>query len=753
MGRARHLAVLAALVVLATGLRPASAATATGTSSVVLSLAQRPGAASALHQLARSALAPAAHGAAAARAATDRRTALARLAPDATHQDAVVAFARAHGLQVLRADGWSVTLGGPADTLARLFGTTLTHGRAASALAVPAALRADVGSVVGLDDRPLLRPHLVPGLTSAALRLQYGVPLTGWGGSGVTVGTLNLTGWDPTDLTTYATAALLPLAPGQVTTVPVDNPPNPLVPDGSGNDIEVAMDAEAILAAAPQARQRMYFAPNNGVGTVDAFNQMAADGAAGLLHVASTSWGLCERDLQPYPTYVAQVGQAIDRMLAAGVTLFAAAGDSGIYDCSTPSAVDNTPSVDFPASYPGTVAVGGTRLGLTESAWGTLLANPGTAFAGYGGGGGRSALFGRPSYQVGVGGSETQRLVPDVASVADPSTGLGIYNVGSWMLGGGTSLGAPTWAGLTAAALSGAGRTTGLGDVHGLLYAHPEGFRDITSGSNGYPAGTGFDLATGLGTPVWSTLGPLVTSSATAPAPAPAPAPAAPAPAPAPAPTDTAAPTSTAAAVLTPGTDTRVRFSWAGQDPAPSAGLGPYRVQVTLLGSSTVWATTTAAKAQVLRLLPGRTYVLTVRSSDLAGHVGPAVAARVTVPLDDTAFGRAGRWSRAALSGDYLGAHLLSRTRGSAVAATVYGRTITLGFVRAPYAGYADVYVDGVRVRRLDLWARTTLRRQSVRVLAATRPARHTVRVVVVGTHRSGATGNWVMPDSVLAVP
>jgi kumamolisin len=748
MGRARHLAALAALLVAGTALHPGSAAAATGTSTVVLSLAQRPGAASALHQLARTALAPAAHGAAAARAATDRRTALARLAPDATHQDAVVAFARAHGLQVLRADGWSVTLDGPADTLARLFGTTLAHGRAAAPPVVPASLRADVTSVVGLDDRPLLRPRLVPGLTSAALRLQYGVPLTGWSGSGVTVGTLNLTGWDPTDLTTYAGAALLPLAPGQITTVPVDNPPNPLVPDGSGNDIEVAMDAQAILAAAPQARQRMYFAPNNGVGTVDAFNQMAADGASGLLQVASTSWGLCERDLQPYPTYVAQVGQAIDRMLAAGVTLFAASGDAGIYGCSRPSAVDNTLSVDFPASYPGTVAVGGTRLGLTETAWGNLLTNPGTAYAGNGSGGGRSALFGRPSYQVGVGGSETQRLVPDVASVADPSTGLGIYNVGSWLLGGGTSLGAPTWAGLTAAALSGAGRTSGLGDVHGLLYAHPEGFRDITSGSNGYPAGTGFDLATGLGTPVWSTLGPLVTSSAAPPAPAPA----APAPAP-PAPADTAAPTSTAAAILTPGTDTRVRFSWAGRDPVPSAGLGPYRVQVNLLGSSTVWATTTAATAQVLRLVPGRTYVLTVRSSDLAGHIGPATAARVTVPLEDTSFVRAGSWSRIALVGDYLGAHLRSRTRGSAVAATVYGRTITLGFVRAPYAGFADVYVDGVRVRRLDLWASTTLRRQTVRVLAATRPARHTARVVVVGAHRAGATGNWVMPDSLLAVP
>ncbi len=732
MRRVGRAAVLVPAVLLAGVLRPALAEPVSPSSTVVLSLAQRPGAAASLRQLARTALAPTARGLTATRAAADRRTRVEALAPDADHLATVLAFARSHDLQVRRADRWTVTLAGPADRLARLFGTTLTYGRARSAPVVPAALRAHVGLVSGLDDRPLLRPHLVPsGLTSSGLRLTYDVP-DGWSGAGVTVGTLNLTGWNPKDLTTYAAAAGIPLAAGQITTVPVDNPPNPLVPDGTGDDVEVSMDAEAVLAAAPQAKQRMYFAPNNGVGTIDAFNQMAADGVAGRLHVASTSWGLCEKDLQGYDAYVAQVGQAIDRMLAAGVTLFAAAGDAGIYDCSTESSVDNTPAVDFPASHPGAVAVGGTRLGETETTWGNLLASPGpTTYAGDGGGGGRSALFSRPSYQAGVGPTESQRLVPDVASVADPYTGLGIYNQGTWLLGGGTSLGAPTWAGLTAAALSGVGRTTGLGDVHAALYAHPEAFRDVVAGSNGNPAGPGFDLATGIGVPVWKTLGSILTGPLV----------------------DVAAPATTVSAVLSPGTDTRVRFAWTGHDAFPSAGLGPTLVTVSMVGGGRVWSASTTATSVVLRLAVGRTYVLTARSTDKAGHTGPAATTRVTVPFDDASYRKFGSWGRSGLTGDYLGSHLLSRTKGTAVSMSVTARSITLGFVKAPSAGYADVYLDGRKVTRVDLWSRTVLRRQPVRVLSATRSGYHVVRVVVVGTHRSGATSSWVMPDSLLAVP
>ncbi|MDP9181301.1 MAG: S53 family peptidase, partial [Actinomycetota bacterium] len=569
------------------------------------------------------------------------------------------------------------------------------------------------------------------GLTGAAVRLKYGVPLLGWTGTGTTVGTLNLTGWDPADLTTYAAAAGLALAPGQITTVAVDNPADPLLPDGSGQDFEVAMDAQAILATAPAAKQRMYFAPNNGVGAIDVFNEMADDGQAGLLQVASTSWGLCEPQSPAW--YRDAIGLAIDRMLAAGVTLYAASGDAGLYDCSRPDAVDNTPAVDFPASYPGVVAVGGTRAGLAETAWGAIAADPGTSYAGNGGGGGASATYGRPTWQAALAQPGTTRLLPDVSSVADPSTGFGMTNGGQWWLGGGTSLGAPTWAGLTAASLSGAGRTTGFGDIHPTLYSHPEGFRDITAGSNGYPAGPDFDLATGLGVPNWSVLGPLLTGT--------------------PPVTDTSAPTTTATASLLTGTDTRARFAWAGHDASPSSGLASYDVRVAQVGGGTVWSATTGVSSTTLTLAAGRAYTVTAQARDIAGNVGPSTTARVAAPYDDSSFARSGTWSRPVAASDFRGAHLSSRTPVSRLSLAFTGRALTLGLVKAPSGGYVDVYLDGKRTTRLDTWASSTRARQQVRVGTWLTSTRHTVWLVVVGAHRAGATGSWVRVDSATVTP
>ncbi|HUR13336.1 MAG TPA: S53 family peptidase [Mycobacteriales bacterium] len=726
MVRFRALAALVAALLLGAMLRPSAAMTPPAEASVRFALSAEAGTAAALHRLAQTPVAGHSR-----HAVTARRTALAGLAPGAERRSAVVAWAQAHDLTVQRADDWAVTVSGPAPVLAALLATSLSHGRATSALSVPSALRGQVDSVHGLDDRPLLRAHAVPfGLTGPKLRTQYGVPSLGWTGAGVTVGTLNLTGWDPNDLAMYAAAAGTPLASGQITTIAVDNPPNPLVPDGSGNDFEVAMDAQAILAAAPQAKQRMYFAPNNGVGTIDVFDQMATDGQAGLLHVASTSWGLCEPKLPAW--YRDAVGQAVDRMLAAGVTLYAAAGDAGMYDCSRPEAVDNTPTVDFPASHPGVVAVGGTRVGLAETAWGAIASSPGTSYAGNGGGGGSSAVYPRPSWQTGLGQSGTTRLVPDVASVADPSTGLGMVNGGSWWLGGGTSLGAPTWAGLTASALSAAGRTTGLGDVHPVLYAHPEAFRDITAGSNGYLAGEGHDLATGLGVPNWTVLGPLLTGTPIV---------------------DTAAPTSSARAALLTGTDTRTRFSWTARDAVPSSGLASYDVRVTQVGGTTVWQATETSGHRDLTLTAGRAYVLTVRARDAAGNLGAAATARVAIPYDDAALARSGTWSRRALSGDYRGSHLTSAVRGSRVSLSAAARSLTVGLVKAPTGGYVDVYVDGRRTARLDTWSSTTRVRQQVRLGTWTTTGRHTVVLIVVGGHRAGATGSSVRVDSLTVSP
>ena len=99
--------------------------------------------------------------------------------------------------------------------------------------------------------------------------------------------------------------------------------------------------------------------------------------------------------------------------------------------------------------------------------------------------------------------------MPDVSALADASTGFGAYSAsaGGWRLFGGTSFGAPMWAGQLASALSSDGRTSGIGDIHAALYATPSAFRDVTSGANGFfRAGSGYDQVTGLGSPQWTAL-------------------------------------------------------------------------------------------------------------------------------------------------------------------------------------------------------------------------------------------------------
>ncbi len=458
------------------------------------------------------------HGLAARRPSPAR---LRDLAPAVTHRDAALRFATGHGLEVVRADAWTVTVSGPAAAIAADFGTsvhTSAAGTWAPGPAVPASLAGDVSSLVGLDTRPLHHPHATLNgtdnpQTSASIRSAYDLPAA-WRGAGVTVGVLNLAGWNPGDLTTFARHEGIPLAAGQVTEVSVGADPRAL--DGAGSEFEVAMDAEAVLAAAPEARQRLYFAPNTSAGVVSAFQAMAADAEAGLLQVVTTSWGICEKAFdtsEPAATREAYA-VAIDRLVAAGATLFAASGDAGAFDCSYADVPDNEAVVDFPASYVNTVGVGGTTLtpGHPEVAWHDQGFDN---YLGDGSGGGQSVEQPLPGYQAGLVAGATHRLVPDVAADGDPQSGLKVYvrSQGGWGVGGGTSLSSPLWAGMLASALSSQVRSTGLGNILPALYAGAAdpggGLVDITAGHNGlFNAGAGYDQVTGLGVPRWSALGP-----------------------------------------------------------------------------------------------------------------------------------------------------------------------------------------------------------------------------------------------------
>ena len=121
------------------------------------------------------------------------------------------------------------------------------------------------------------------------------------------------------------------------------------------------------------------------------------------------------------------------------------------------------------------------------------------------------ALFERPAWQQGVlpGRDQERRLTPDVAAVADAFTGAKIVFGQQVLVGGGTSMAAPIWAGMAAVMneylLDHGGRL--LGDLNPMLYrtaavATPPAFRDVTLGGNAVEsAGPGYDLVTGLGTP------------------------------------------------------------------------------------------------------------------------------------------------------------------------------------------------------------------------------------------------------------
>lgn len=167
-----------------------------------------------------------------------------------------------------------------------------------------------------------------------------------------------------------------------------------------------------------------------------------------------------------------------------GVTYVASSGDSGS-------------GVEWPAVSPYVVGVGGTT--LTTLADGTYSGE--TAWSGSGGG--QSAYVAEPSYQAGFQ-SSGMRQMPDVAFGTDPNSGVAVFDStrfqghSGWWVVGGTSVGAPCWAGLFA--LSGQSGDSLLYSLAASAYGAD--YHDIVSGSNGaHSAGPGYDMVTGLGTP------------------------------------------------------------------------------------------------------------------------------------------------------------------------------------------------------------------------------------------------------------
>ena len=182
-----------------------------------------------------------------------------------------------------------------------------------------------------------------------------------------------------------------------------------------------------------------------------------------------------------------------------GVAITVSSGDSG-YGAQSPAAFNTV------------TAVGGTNLVLNAD--GTRQAE--TVWSGAGSG--CSAYISKPSWQHDTGCA--RRTIADVAAVADPVTGVAVYDSygstggANWYVFGGTSVAAPIIGGVYGLS----GNTTGTPAA--LLYAPPATLFDVTSGSNGRcvkgrtttgaylcTGGAGFDGPTGNGTPNGSLAG------------------------------------------------------------------------------------------------------------------------------------------------------------------------------------------------------------------------------------------------------
>ena len=198
------------------------------------------------------------------------------------------------------------------------------------------------------------------------------------------------------------------------------------------------------------------------------------------------------------------------------ITIVASTGDQGAAGWKFDGQhLYPAPEAHWPASDPQVTAVGGTRLGDQPP---SASVAPATSWPDSGGG--RSAVFARPSYQRTVASvAGRSRAVPDISMDASTASALELYATpssvgatGNWNGAYGTSLATPLFAGLVALADQAAGRPLGVIDplLYQLAAQHDPGIVDVRGPGNtftyrgttvrGFPAGPGYDLVTGLGT-------------------------------------------------------------------------------------------------------------------------------------------------------------------------------------------------------------------------------------------------------------
>jgi subtilase family serine protease len=285
---------------------------------------------------------------------------------------------------------------------------------------------------------------------------------------------------------------------------------------------ETSLDVQWAHAIAPEARINLVVAPRPKGSALNAAQRYVVKNRLG--DVMSLSFGSPEGSIEGKGNNLKlqQAHKIYQDARKKEIGVFAAAGNEGAENGYA------VPNALYPASDPLVTAVGGTALFVNdqgeyeyETAWNDTdpdmcpfgcrfgLENGGAT------GGAPSRIFHAPRFQAGL--SKTRvRTTSDVAYGASDYTGVLVYlgyldsGSGFYFLGG-TSAGAPQWAGIAALANERAGRP--LGYLNPSLYGigadpvqYGESFRDVSRGHNGittagFQSGPGYDEPTGLGTP------------------------------------------------------------------------------------------------------------------------------------------------------------------------------------------------------------------------------------------------------------
>jgi subtilase family serine protease len=289
---------------------------------------------------------------------------------------------------------------------------------------------------------------------------------------------------------------------------------------------ETTLDVEYAHAMAPGAKIVLAETPvAETEGTVGLPEMMNAEQSLinqGVPDVITQSFGATENTFPGFSTgnfsSLLNLRYAFKDAFLHGVTVLASSGDDGATDADFDGSLFPMRVNSWPSSDPLVTSIGGTQLSLDNS--GSRLSPDVVWNDGFGaGGGGDSAVFTRPLFQIGVKGVVgAKRGTPDISMSAAVDGAAWVYisaggfGAPGWQLVGGTSEASPIFSGIVAMADQLAGHR--LGDINPALYAlgalsqhHvPTGLVDVTSGNNsfagvtGFNAATGYDMASGWGT-------------------------------------------------------------------------------------------------------------------------------------------------------------------------------------------------------------------------------------------------------------